>query len=99
MAMHSPPHPGGLLAEELAELRISISRAARDLGVSRQTLSGIVNGSKPITAEMAARIGTYLGSGAELWLRMQAQHDLWEAENRMRAELARIPAAKDVTAA
>lgn len=92
--LHSPSHPGGLLKEELETLGISVSRAARELGVSRQILSAIVNERRPITAEMAVRIGHYIGNGPGLWLRMQGQRDLWEAQRRMQAELKDIPRAQ-----
>ena len=68
--MHALSHPGTLLAEELEALDIRVSKAARDLGVSRQILSAIVNCGRPVTAEMAVRIGKYTGNGSGLWLRM-----------------------------
>ena len=91
--LHSPSHPGGLLNEELATLGLSISQAAKDLGISRQILSAIINERRPISAEMAVRIGHYIGNGPGLWLRMQAQYDLWEAEQKMKKTLKRIPKA------
>jgi addiction module HigA family antidote len=91
--LHSPSHPGGLLNEEFQALGISISQAAKDLGVSRQLLSAIVNQRRPISAEMAVRIGHYVGNGPGLWLRMQTQFDLWEAQRKMKAALRRIPKA------
>ena len=81
------------MSEELQTLRVSISQASKDLGVSRQILSAIVNQRRPITAEMAVRIGHYIGNGPGLWLRMQTQFDLWEAQRRMRSTLKRIPKA------
>jgi addiction module HigA family antidote len=89
--LHSPSHPGGLLSEELETLGITISQAAKDLGVSRQILSAIINERRPITAEMAVRIGHYIGNGPGLWLRMQAQYDLWKAEQKMKTTLKSIP--------
>ena len=89
--LHSPSHPGGLLGEELHALGISISQAAKDLHVSRQILSAIVNQRRPISAEMAVRIGHYIGNGPGLWLRMQTQFDLWEAQRKMKSTLRRIP--------
>jgi addiction module HigA family antidote len=88
--IHSPTHPGSVLTEELDALGISVSQAAVDLGVSRQILSGIINGRRPITPEMAVRIGHYIGNGAGLWARMQVNHDLWKAEQAMRSALKRI---------
>jgi antitoxin HigA-1 len=91
--IHSPEHPGWLLGEELKDRGISISQAAADLGVSRQTISRVVHGSQPITAEMAAKLGCYFGGGAALWVRMQAQHELWNAQQHLASELKKIPAA------
>ena len=91
--LHSPSHPGGLLSEELQALGISISQAAKDLGVSRQILSAIINKRRPISAEMAVRIGHYIGNGPGLWLRMQTQFDLWEAQRKMKSTLRHIPKA------
>ena len=91
--IHSPSHPGWLLAEELRERKITISKAANDLGVSRQSLSRIINGAQPVTPEMAARLGHYLGGGASLWVRMQAQHDLWVATEELEPELQGMPIA------
>ena len=91
--IHSPSHPGWLLAEELQERKITISKAANDLGVSRQSVSRIINGVQPITPEMAARLGHYFGGAASLWVRMQAQHDLWVAMEALEPELENMPVA------
>jgi addiction module HigA family antidote len=91
--IHSPGHPGWLLGEELRERRISISKAAQDLSVSRQTLSRIINGAQPVTAETAAKLGRYFGGGASVWVRMQAQHELWVAQEELAGELRDIPIA------
>lgn len=94
MRMHSPSHPGELLGEELEERGIALAQVARDLRVSRPTISGIVNGHKPITAEMAVRIGHYIGNGPDIWLKMQASYDLARAAKRMAAELRGMPTAE-----
>ena len=91
--LHSPSHPGPLLSEELATLGIPVSRAATNLGVSRQILSAIVDERRPISAEMAVRIGHCIGNGPGLWLRMQAQYDLYEAQRKMSKALKQIPKA------
>jgi addiction module HigA family antidote len=93
--IHSPAHPGSILGEELAELGISVSRASKELGVSRQTLSAIVNARSPITPDMAVKIGHYVGNGAEIWARMQMNHDLWHAERRMEKKLKNMPRASN----
>ena len=94
--IHSPAHPGSILAEELDELGISVSRASRELGISRQTLSAIVNERSPVTADMAVRIGHYVGNGAEIWARLQMNHDLWHAQRRMKRVLKKLPRASAV---
>jgi addiction module HigA family antidote len=90
---HRPPtHPGEILREDvLPALGVSVSQAARDLGVSRQLLHGILRGTRPVTAEMAVRLGRYCGNGPQLWLDMQVAHDLWHAERAMARQLSRIP--------
>ena len=87
----APTHPGELLREVvLPELKLSVSEAARRLGVSRQQLHRILGCTHPITVEMALRIGRLAGNGAGVWLRMQQAHDLWHAERALRNELERI---------
>ena len=63
----------------------------RDAQVSRQILSGILNGRRSITPEMAVRIGKYLGNGPDIWARMQTNYDLRHAEADLRTTLRRIP--------
>ena len=86
-----PVHPGEILREDvLKSLHLTVSEAARRLGVSRQQLHRILAGTHPITIEMALRIGKVAGNGPGLWLRMQQAYDLWHAENRMTDELSKI---------
>jgi antitoxin HigA-1 len=86
-----PAHPGEVLREDvLPALRMSVSEAARRLGVSRQQLHRILACTHPITADMALRIGKFAGNGPELWLRMQQAYDLWHLERRMENELSKI---------
>lgn len=78
--MHNPPHPGLIIRDDvLPELKLSVNEAAEQLGVSRVTLSRVINGRSAITAEMALRVGKWVGNGPEIWLRMQGQYDLWQA--------------------
>ena len=85
--MHNPPHPGEVLRDSvLAEL--SVSDFARRLGVSRVTLSRVVNGRAAVSAEMAIRLSAALGGSAESWLRLQAAYDLWQASKRRRPKIA-----------
>ena len=86
-----PIHPGEILREDVfPALALSVSEAARRLGVSRQQLHRILACTHPITVEMALRIGRLVGNGPGLWLRMQQNHDLWRTEQRLRIELEKI---------
>ena len=92
-----PVHPGEILREDvLKSLGLSVSEAARRLGVSRQQLHRILGCTHPITTEMALRIGKFAGNGPGLWLRMQQAYDLWHAGQRMKAELSKIETAAPV---
>ena len=83
MKMHYPPHPGEVLRELcLDPLDLTITEAARSLGVSRKTLSAIVNGRAGISAEMAVRLSIAFDTTAESWLNQQVQYDLWQVEQR-----------------
>lgn len=81
LRMHNPPHPGEILKQDvLPDLGLTVTEAADQLGVSRVTLSRMINGRAAISAEMAIRLAQWLGGQPETWLRAQAQHDLWRAE-------------------
>jgi addiction module HigA family antidote len=92
-----PVHPGEILREDvLKSLGLSVSEAARRLGVSRQQLHRILACTHPISIEMALRIGKFAGNGPALWLRMQQTYDLWHIENKMADELSKIePVARE----
>ena len=95
-----PTHPGAILREDvLPALGLSISEAARQLGVARQTLHRIMAEKVSVTPEMAARLGRFCGNGPGLWLRMQQASDLWRAERELRSELERIPVHRTSSAA
>lgn len=88
-----PVHPGSILRNDvLPALNITVSEAARQLGISRQNLHRILAGAQPITVEMALRIGKFCANGPELWLRMQQAYDLWFAEKKLHDEIEKIPA-------
>jgi antitoxin HigA-1 len=90
-AKRCPTHPGELLkADVLPALRLPVAEAARQLGVSRQTLYKILAETSPVTPEMAVRLGKWCGNGPGLWLRMQQAFDLWHAERTLGAALAGI---------
>lgn len=86
MRMHNPAHPGLALREFLGDL--TVTEAAVRLGVTRTALSRILNGSAGISADMALRLRDALGTSAEMWVNMQAQYDLWQAEQRPRPVVA-----------
>jgi addiction module HigA family antidote len=76
-----PTHPGELLREDiLPAISIGKSLLAQALGISRQHLYDILNEKKPVSPEVAARLGKAFGDGAGVWLRMQAAYDAWHAE-------------------
>jgi addiction module HigA family antidote len=85
MEMKSPVHPGIFLAEELiASLDLSVTEAARVLGVGRPALSALLNGRAAVSAEMAVRFEKAFGVDAALLLRMQAQYALADARRSAR---------------
>jgi addiction module HigA family antidote len=89
-----PTHPGEILREDvLPRLNLSVSAAARQLRVTRQTLHRILAGRAAVTPEMAIRLGKFCGNGPGLWLRLQQAYDLWHAQRRLRGEVERIPTA------
>jgi addiction module HigA family antidote len=78
--MHNPPHPGEILREDyLKPLGLSVSGAAKALGVARKTLSALLNERAGISPAMALRLAKALDTSPELWTNLQAQFDLWQA--------------------
>ncbi len=91
MTMKNPPHPGEMIGDILQEMGVSISAAARGMGVTRQQLHNVIAGRSAISPEMALRLEKALGSSADAWMRLQVNHDL--AQVRARAstiEVARL---------
>jgi antitoxin HigA-1 len=84
--MHNPPHPGAVLREWLPE-GMTVTDAAASLHVARVTLSKILNGSAGISADMALRLVQWLGTSPDVWLGLQTQYDLWQAEQRQRPNI------------
>ena len=77
MAMKNPPHPGGVVFRQCIEpLGLTVTDAAEALGVTRNTLSELVNGKRGISPEMAVRLSKVFGGTEEGWLVQQAQYDL-----------------------
>jgi len=86
MRMHNPPHPGETIRRQCLEpLGLSVTAAAEGLGVSRNTLSMVLNGRAGISPDMAIRLSKGFGGSPESWLRQQMQYDLWQAEQRASA--------------
>ena len=94
MRMHNPPHPGEILRGLCLEpLGLSVTDAAKALGVSRKTLSSVLNGRAGISPEMAVRLSIAFDTTAESWLNQQVQYDLWLAEKQRKSlKVARIAA-------
>lgn len=79
--MHNPAHPGEVLREWLPE-GMTVTQAAKDLQVSRVTLSKVLNGKAAVTANLALRLAAWLSTTPDVWLNMQTQYDLWQAEQQ-----------------
>ncbi|MCK4603599.1 MAG: HigA family addiction module antitoxin [Thermodesulfobacteriota bacterium] len=83
MRMHNPPHPGEIIKGLwLNPMGITITQAAKAIGVSRKTLSKIINGQSSITPEMAVRLSIALGGSPESWMGHQVAYDLRQVEQR-----------------
>jgi addiction module HigA family antidote len=81
LQMHNPPHPGEIIRELCLEpLELSLTEAAEGLGVSRKTLSAILNGHAGTSPEMALRLSMAFDTTPESWLNQQTQYDLWTAK-------------------
>jgi addiction module HigA family antidote len=83
--MYNPPHPGTVLREWLEG--ISVTEAARRLGVTRVALSRVLNGSAGISPDMDLRLSKALNTTPGSWYGMQADYDLWQAKQRFRAKV------------
>ena len=82
MQMHNPPHPGSILKDDvLPELGLTVTQAAAQLGVSRVQFSRFINGRAGVTPDLALRLSKWIPApSAIMWLHMQADFDLWQAE-------------------
>ncbi len=79
MAMRKPPHPGRQIKSALDACQLNITDGAEHLGVTRNTLSRVINGLAGVSPDMALRLNKAFGGGAEIWVRMQASYDLAQA--------------------
>ncbi len=86
MQMLNPPHPGEILKHDsLIPLGLTVTETAKALGISRKTLSEIINGKSPITPDIAVRLErAFTNPPADMWLRLQATYDLRRAERRLK---------------
>ena len=83
MEMYDPPHPGEILKEDyLVPLELSITETASALGVTRQALSALINGRGGVSPEMAIRLSKAFNTSPQLWLNLQQQFDLWQAQQK-----------------
>ena len=89
--MHNPPHPGEVLREWLTQT--TVTEAAASLGVTRPSLSRVLNGAAGVSAEMDLRLSKALGTTPGSWLSMQASYDLWQAQRTFRVKVRRIAVA------
>lgn len=95
MLMKTPPHPGRIVRRECIEpLGLTVTAAAKGLGVTRKTLSELLNGKSGISPEMAIRLSKAFGSRPEIWLGIQMDYDLAQAQKKTSTirvrELARV---------
>ena len=99
MRMYNPPHPGEVIKELYMEpLGLTVTKVASALGVSRKTLSSVINGRAGISPEMAVRLSLAFNTSSESWLNQQMNYDLWHAE-QSRGQLKVIPLVEDRGAA
>jgi addiction module HigA family antidote len=91
MQMHSPPHPGRIIKDALADLPMSVTAFAAHIGVSRVALSRVLNEKAAVTPEMSIRISQAFGQPSpDIWFHLQNDHDFWKAE-KARSDREKIP--------
>ena len=84
-----PVHPGVYLKELLDELKLSQYRIAQDLGIPAMRINHVVNGRRPVTAELALRLGRYFGQSPRYWINLQSRYDMDVAEDALSAQVTR----------
>ncbi|MCX5902111.1 MAG: HigA family addiction module antitoxin [Proteobacteria bacterium] len=85
----TPVHPGKYLKELLDELKLSQYRIAQDLGIPAMRINHVVNGRRPVTAELALRLGRYFGQSPRYWINLQSRYDMDVAEDALSAQVTR----------
>jgi addiction module HigA family antidote len=94
--MYNPPHPGEIIKEDVLQAEgIHVTKAARQLGVSRVTLSRLLNGKTGVSVDMALRLSQWLCTTPEVWLRMQDARDLWQARKIKRPQIKPLKSRED----
>ena len=95
MVMYNPPHPGKIIREFFIEpLGLTVTETSKAIGVTRKTLSTLLNGRSGISPEMALRLSKVFGRSPEGWLKLQVQYDLWTTQQNVDLKnLRRIKAA------
>jgi addiction module HigA family antidote len=97
MQMYNPPHPGRILKDALKNIPMSVTAFADHIGVSRVTLSRVINERAAITPEMSIKLSQALGQPtSDIWFRIQGDYDFWQASRAKRKKIRpiRINAAK-----
>ena len=87
-------HPGEILKEELAEIGVTPTELARQIGVPANRVSQVINGKRSITGDTALRLGHWFGMEPLFWMNLQAQFDLLAADRDARAAIKALPAAE-----
>ena len=90
----TPVHPGTYLKEMLAELKLSQYRLAQDIGVTPMRVSHVVRGQRPVTAELALRLGRYFRQTPRFWLNLQSLYDLRLAQKKVGTSIKTLPKLK-----
>ncbi len=89
--MYKPAHPGEVLREMYLEpLGLTVTNAAESLGITRKTLSELINGRSGISTSMSLRLSKAFGTTPELWLNMQQNYDLWKAKKKTRLSKVKV---------
>ncbi|MDY7034405.1 MAG: HigA family addiction module antitoxin [Thermodesulfobacteriota bacterium] len=84
MSMYNPPHPGEIIREFCVDaLNLTVTDAAKALGVTRKTFSALLNGRSGVSPEMALRLSKVFGRSPEGWLKLQLQYDLWQTQQNV----------------
>ncbi|HWZ50467.1 MAG TPA: HigA family addiction module antitoxin [Granulicella sp.] len=87
MQMHNPAHPGRVLKDVLPNIPMTVTEFAAHIGVSRVTLSRVLNERAGVSAEMSIKISEAFGQSPDLWFKMQNAYDFWQASRTKRSKV------------